>query len=93
MSVSAADIHRISVNQPEGNSVLIVHSDAPIAHQVIPEFFELVPRTLQIAQTGSSVEKVQFANCDRPNSTVDPSSRFGIRTVVNVLRCWIKQRT
>lgn len=85
MNVLAADIHSISVMKAENDSVLIIHSDAPVTSQVILELFQLVPRTLQIIKTDSSIENIQFANHDLPNSPVDLSRGFRISAVIDVL--------
>ena len=58
MNVLATNIRRITVMEPEYDPVLIVDSDAPVARSCIFEFLKLVPRTLQVIQTDSSVENI-----------------------------------
>jgi hypothetical protein len=62
MDVLTANISRIPVCKSEDNSVLIIHTDAPITCQVILELLKLVPRTFQIIETGSRVENIEFAH-------------------------------
>ncbi len=92
MDILTANIRRSSGMKQEDDSVLIIHSDAPVARQVILEFFKLVPRTLQVIEADRGVEHIQFANHDLPNSLINPSRRFRISTVINVLRGLISER-
>jgi hypothetical protein len=66
MNVLTTNISRIPVSKSEDNSVLIIHTDAPITCQVILELLKLVSWTFQIIETSSSVENIEFAHNHLP---------------------------
>jgi hypothetical protein len=85
MDILTPDFDRISVIEPEDDSVLIIHSNAPVTGPVILEFLKPASRTFQVIKTDGGIEHVQFANHNRPNSPVDLPCGFRISAVINVL--------
>ena len=86
MGVQTSHISCVSVIKAEDYPILIIHADAPVPRPVILEPFKLISWTPQVIQADRSIQNVQFANNNRPNSPVNPSCQLRINAVVDVLR-------
>jgi len=84
VDVLTKDVGCIAGFKAEANAILIVNSNAPISFKTVDQFFQLISRALQIAETRRSIQRIQLPGDPLPKLPIEPAGCFRGDTVVNI---------
>ena len=84
MDVLTKDVGCIAGFKAEANAILIVNSNAPISFKTVDQFFQLISRALQIAETRRSIQRIQLPGDPLPKLPINAARCFRAGAVINI---------